>query len=70
MTPGDLVRFAMWGEFNWNEPWDKAEKPYIGLLVKYSKLMKTAHILYKGELIEVRGQLVEKAGKKDYEKNT
>ncbi len=67
MKKGDLVRFAMWGEFDHNTDWHmRVDKPHIGLLIEYDTLMKQATILYKGELYtKVRAQLVEKAGKKD-----
>ena len=60
-----MVRFAKWGEFDYNEPWHLAQKHHVGILVKYCSLMKIAHVLYSGEVIEIRGQLVEKAGRKD-----
>ena len=66
MKTGDMVRFAMWGEFNHLEDWNKAEKNKVGILVEYNSLMKQATVLYEGELYKVRAQLVQKAGKKDY----
>jgi hypothetical protein len=65
MKVGDMVRFAIWGEFDHNEKWDKAEKKHVGMLVEHDKLMKTADILYRGEVVKVRSQFVEKSGKKD-----
>ena len=62
-----MVRFAIWGEFDYNKPWDLADKPHIGLLVEYDSLSKIATVLFKGSLYNVRAQLVEKAGRKDYE---
>ena len=67
MKVGDMVRFAMWGEFDHMENWNEAPKPHVGLLVKHDTLMGTADILYKGEVLRVRSSLVQKAGKKDYE---
>ena len=67
MKEGDLVRFAMWGEFDHTSDWNKAEKNHIGTLVHYDKLMQTATILYEGSLYKVRAQLAEKAGRKDAE---
>ena len=66
MKVGDMVRFAKWGEFNFHEMWSKAEKPHIGILVEHDKTMKSVVVLYKGELLTIRSELAEKAGKKDY----
>ena len=67
MKEGDLVRFAIWGEFDHTIDWDKAEKNHIGTLVEHDKLMQIAVVFYKGELHRVRSQLVEKAGRRDVE---
>ena len=64
MIPGDLVRFIKWNDVD-PEDWNLGERNCIGILIKYDKLMKKADILYEGELLEIRAQLVEKAGKKD-----
>ncbi len=68
MKNGDMVRFAMWGEFDHmrSTDWDEAPKNHIGILIEYDNLMKSATILYEGKLHKVRAQLVQKAGKKDY----
>ncbi len=66
MRQGDMVRFAKWGEFDLNDPWDKAEKRHIGILVEHDKLMRMCWVLHMGELLHIRQQLVEKAGKKDF----
>ena len=66
MKTGDMVRFALWGEFDHLKDWNKAPKNHVGILVEYDSLMKSATILYKGKLHNVRAQLVQKAGKKDY----
>jgi len=66
MSPGDMVRFALWGEFDYERPWEEAPKPHIGMLIEYDSLMKKATVLYRGELLDIRGQLIERAGKKDY----
>lgn len=65
MKDGDMVRFAKWGEFDYNEPWHLAAKPHIGMLIEYDRLMKIAHILHEGEMLSIRAQFVEKAGKRD-----
>ena len=65
MKEGDLVRFAMWSEFDHTIDWDKAEKNHIGTLIEYDKLMRTAVIFYEGKLHRVRSQLVEGAGRRD-----
>ena len=65
MKVGDMVRFAKWGEFDYNLSWSRAEKKHIGILVEHDKTMGTVAILYKGELMKMRAELAEKAGKKD-----
>ena len=69
MRPGDMVRFAKWGEFDYNENWSQAEKKRVGILVSHDKIMRQVTILYEGELLTMRSQLAEKAGKKDFAKN-
>ena len=66
MKPGDMVRFAKWGEFDYNDAWNKAEKKSVGILIEHDKIMDTVVILYQGVLVTVRSQLVEKAGKRDF----
>ena len=70
MRPGDLVRFATWDDIvskDWvDKDWSHFPKRRIGVLVKYERWQSTAEILYEGEVLKVRGQLVEKAGKRDY----
>ncbi len=68
MKTGDMVRFAKWGEFDHTAPWSDAKKPHVGILVEYDSLMKVATVLHDGTIHRVRAQLVEKAGKKDFEK--
>ena len=70
MREGDMVRFAKWGEFDYNDAWNKAEKKCVGILIEHNKLMSMCYILYKGEVLSVRAQLVEKAGKKDFSDGT
>jgi len=65
MKVGDVVRFAAWKEIKDINDWSSTPKNRIGLLVKYDSLMKTATVLHNDELIDMRAQLVEKAGKKD-----
>lgn len=72
MKNEDIVRFAKWEEVSgsqWKDSkkWHLAPKNHIGILVEHDKLMGTAHILCKGEVLKVRQVFVEKAGKKDYE---
>ena len=72
MKQGDVVRFAKWEEVwdsQWKDSkhWHLAPKNHIGILAEHDKLMGSAHILYKGNIIKVRQVFVEKAGKKDYE---
>jgi hypothetical protein len=65
MLTGDIVRFAKWDEIEDINNWDSTPKTHLGLLVEYDGLMKTAKVLYGGEIHSIRVQLVEKAGKKD-----
>ena len=69
MKNGDLVRFAKWEEVDFSDSknWHKQPKPHIGILVAHDKLMGKAHILHEGEVIEVRSQFAEKAGRRDVE---
>lgn len=65
MSPGDLVRFAKWGD----QPFDvnnfsATPKTRIGILVEYNRLLTTMTILYEGDLVTCRPSMVEKAGKK------
>ena len=65
MRDGDLVRFRHeltskrrrddCGVWEWK----------LGFLVEYKKWEKVATILYEGNLIRVRAEYVQKAGKKD-----
>ena len=47
--------------------WDATTDVSIGLLIEYHSWEKIATILYRGEVLRVRGENVEKAGKKDFE---
>ena len=69
MKNGDLVRFAKWSEVDHSNSrnWYKQPKPHIGILVAHDKLMGTAHILHEGEVVKIRAQFAEKAGRKDAE---
>ena len=61
MKPGDMVRFK-----KITMPPGPPER-FIGLLIEYHPWEKIARILYDGEIVSVRGENVEKAGKKDFE---
>jgi hypothetical protein len=70
MREGDLVRFAKWEDLSTDEisktrSWNLVCKNHIGTLIKHDKLMGTAHVLYGGEVLQLRVVFVEKAGKKD-----
>ncbi len=69
MTSGDIVRFAKWEDIIDINDWSTTPKSRIGLLINYDCLNKMAVVLYENETLNVRGQLVEKAGKKDFEKS-
>ena len=66
MKPGDMVRFAKWDDIVDIDDWSTTPKKHVGILVEYDALMKIAKILYEGELQPHRAQLVEKAGRKDF----
>ena len=67
MKPGDMVRLAHWGEIVDINDWSTTPKKHIGLLVGHCTIMKIATVLCNGEMLEIRSQLVEKAGRKDFE---
>ena len=60
-----MVRFAKWAEITDINDWTTTPKKNIGLLIKYDSLMKLAVVLHEDEILHVRAQLVEKAGRKD-----
>jgi|21_taG_2_1085346.scaffolds.fasta_scaffold295221_1 hypothetical protein len=68
MKTGDMVRFAKWKDVDVtnSKKWNDQPKPHVGILVAHDKLMGTAYILYEGEVIKVRSQFAEKAGRKDF----
>ena len=63
-----MVRFAKWDDIVDIDDWSTTPKKHVGILVEYDSLMKIAKLLYEGELQSHRAQLVEKAGRKDFEK--
>ena len=65
MKPGDMVRFAKWSDIIDINDWSSTPKSNIGLLIDYDSLMKSAVVLHDDEILHVRAQLIEKAGKKD-----
>jgi len=65
MKPGDMVRFAKWDDIIDINDWSTTPKKNIGLLIEYSSLMKLATVLHKNQILKIRGQLIEKAGKRD-----
>ena len=69
MRPGDIVRFAMWEDIIDINDWSTTPKGHMGLLIEHDRVMRLASILHGGQVISVRIQLVEKAGKKDYAKS-
>ena len=58
MKAGDMVRF-------WKLRDRVDEKPELGLLLEYHSWEKVARILHEGEIISIRAEYVQKAGKKD-----
>ncbi len=67
MKEGDLVRFVKWEEVGQTptKQWGSLPKNHVGTLIKHDRLLQACEVLYEGEVIRVRQQLVEKAGKKD-----
>lgn len=65
MRPGDMVRFAKWEDIIDINDWSTTPKNSVGLLIEYNSLMKQAVVLYRDQILHVRAQLVEKAGRKD-----
>jgi hypothetical protein len=65
---GDIVRFVE--DDGLVYPIDRTftSKKHIGLLIDYDSLSKTAVVLHESEILYVRGHLIEKAGKKDFDK--
>ena len=64
MKAGDLVRFS---RRQLRLPGVKQEKKHVGLLIEYHTWEKIARVLYEGEILILRAENVEKAGKKDAE---
>lgn len=62
-----MVRFAKWSDILDIDDWTTTPKSHLGLLVNHDPVMKISHILFEDEILPVRSQLVEKAGKKDFE---
>ena len=71
MKEGDLVRFVKWEELDTasSKSWREVAKKNIGTLVKHDRLMQTCEVLYRGKIVKLRSQLVEKAGRKDVDGN-
>ena len=55
MRAGDIVRFWKYS----------GEGPFLGLLVEYNTWEKVARILYEGEVVAIRAEHAQKAGRKD-----
>ena len=66
----DKVRFAKWEDIVDVDDWSTTPKLHVGILIEYDVLNKAARILCDGEVHMIRGQLVEKAGAKDFEKRS
>ena len=62
MKNGDLVRFKqirLTPRPDTNPPWR------VGLLIEYSAWERVARVLYKGKILHLHPENVQKAGKKD-----
>lgn len=70
MRVGSLVRFAKWEDIVDINDWSSTPKKHVGILIEYDTLNKVARVLCDNEVHMVRGQLVEKAGAKDFEKRS
>ena len=70
MRVGNLVRFAKWEDIIDIDDWTTTPKLHVGILIEYDTLNKAARILCNGKIHMIRGQLVEKAGAKDFEKRS
>ena len=68
MRIGSLVRFAKWEDIVDIDDWSTTPKNHVGILIEHDKIMQVARVLCDGEIQMVRIQLVELAGKKDFEK--
>lgn len=68
MKAGDIVRFAKWKDIQDINDWSSTPRRHVGLLIDYDSLNKMAVVLYEDKILQVRGQLIEKAGKKDFDK--
>ena len=68
MKTGDLVRFKsiLHGKFG---GLSKEIKWRVGLLVEYHSWEKIGTILWKGKILRIRAENIQKAGKKDWSEN-
>ena len=74
MKVGDLVRFAKWEELTTDQMrnsknWCRVPKIHFGVLVDRNLPMGNVQVLHEGKVLGIRSVFVEKAGRKDYEKN-
>ena len=60
MKVGDLVRFK-----SVTAPYELDGQWRIGLLIEYKMWEKMGTVLYKGRLVRLRGEQMQKVGKKD-----
>ena len=60
-----MVRFAKWEDIVDINDWSTTPKNHVGILISYDNLHKAARVLYECEILMIRAQLVEKAGRKD-----
>lgn len=67
MKAGDIVRFKIWQVRPIRSDDCGMWESHIGLLLKYEKWEKIGEILCGGKIFRVRGEDIEKAGKRDYE---
>ena len=66
MKPGDLVRFqqVIVGKDD-NPPYSLDGTWRIGLLIEYTTWEKVGTVLYREKTYQIRGENMQKAGKKD-----
>ena len=66
MKNGDLVRFKFYvGSKDDDPPYSLDGQWRIGLLLEYTTWEKVGTVLYRGKTYRIRGENMQKAGKKD-----
>ncbi|MDB4337581.1 hypothetical protein OAA09_01025 [bacterium] len=66
MKSGDMVRFAKCFPVIQRRSYS-IQKKHIGVLLEHDKIQGMVNVLSEGEIYRLRAELVEKAGKKDFD---